>query len=171
MVIHSRRSWSNFEKVLLTFYLLKNYILLTRTAQKNHISLLIKSGIFGYFIYTHGEKRIVILACKGAGVIFSSAWPRWVSFFSPRNDNQVDSSDRDSYAIRLLLKYGVVVKRKFIETDLLSKISTFIPYRRDMYEPLKRTSSQIVRVAAASGLAQEFRIVLPAKVKNKNSTS
>ena len=34
-----------------------------------------------------------------------------------------------------------------------------------VYEPLNRTSSRIVRVTAASWLAQEFRIVLPAKVK------
>ena len=33
------------------------------------------------------------------------------------------------------------------------------------------TSSQIVRVTAASGLVQEFRIVLPTKVKIKNITS
>ena len=38
-------------------------------------------------------------------------------------------------------------------------------------EPLNRTSSRIVQVAEASELAQEFRIVLPAKVKIKNSTS
>ena len=41
----------------------------------------------------------------------------------------------------------------------------------DIYELLNRTSSRIVRVAAASGLAQQFRIVLPPKVKVKNSTS
>ena len=34
-----------------------------------------------------------------------------------------------------------------------------------------RTSSQIVRVAAASGLAQEFLIGLQPKVKIKNNTS
>ena len=44
-------------------------------------------------------------------------------------------------------------------------------YRCDIYDPLNRTSSRIVREAAASGLAQEFRIVLPAKVKIKNSSS
>ena len=43
--------------------------------------------------------------------------------------------------------------------------------RLDIYEPLNRTRSRIVRVAAASGLAQEFRIELPPKVKIKNSTS
>ena len=32
-------------------------------------------------------------------------------------------------------------------------------------------SSRIVQLAAASGLAQEFRIVPPPKVKTKNSTS
>ena len=37
--------------------------------------------------------------------------------------------------------------------------------------PLNRTSSRIVRVAAASGLTQDFRIVFPPKVKFKNSTS
>ena len=46
-----------------------------------------------------------------------------------------------------------------------------IPYRLDIYELLNRTSSRIVRVAAASGVAQEFRIVLSPKVKIKNSTS
>ena len=47
-----------------------------------------------------------------------------------------------------------------------------IPYRLEIYELLNRTSSRIiVRVAAASGLAQEFQIVLPPKVKIKNSTS
>ena len=34
-----------------------------------------------------------------------------------------------------------------------------IPYRLDIYELLNRTSGQIVRVAAASGVSQEFRIV------------
>ena len=46
-----------------------------------------------------------------------------------------------------------------------------IPYRLDMYEPLNRMSSQIVRVEAASGLAQEIQIVVPPKDKIKNSTS
>ena len=46
-----------------------------------------------------------------------------------------------------------------------------IPYRLDIYELLNRTSSRIVRVAAACGLGQEFRIVLPPKVNVKNSTS
>ena len=46
-----------------------------------------------------------------------------------------------------------------------------IPDRRNLYEPLNITSSRIVRVAAASGLAQEFQIVLQAKVKIKNITS
>ena len=36
------------------------------------------------------------------------------------------------------------------------------PYRIDIYGLLNRTSSRIVRVAAANGLAQEFRILLPA---------
>ena len=47
----------------------------------------------------------------------------------------------------------------------------YIPYRLDIFELLNRTSSRIVRVATASGGAQEFRIVLPPKVKIKNSTS
>ena len=47
---------------------------------------------------------------------------------------------------------------------------TDIPYRRDIYEPLNRKSPQIVRLAAASGLDQEFRTVLPEKNKIKNST-
>ena len=34
-----------------------------------------------------------------------------------------------------------------------------LPYRRDIYEPLNRKSSRIVRVAAASGMAKESRIV------------
>ena len=34
------------------------------------------------------------------------------------------------------------------------------PYRLDIYELLNRTSSRIVRVAAASGVAQEFWILL-----------
>ena len=46
-----------------------------------------------------------------------------------------------------------------------------LPYWLDIYELLKGTSSRIVRVAAASGLAQGFRIILPPKVKIKNSTS
>ena len=41
-----------------------------------------------------------------------------------------------------------------------------VPYRLDIYELLNRKSSRIVRVAAASGVAQEFRIVLPPKIKN-----
>ena len=36
-----------------------------------------------------------------------------------------------------------------------------IDYRRDMYKSLNRTRSRIVRVEAASWLAQEFRMVLP----------
>ena len=47
----------------------------------------------------------------------------------------------------------------------------YIQYRLDIYDLLNRTSSRIVRVAAASGLAQEFWKVLPTKVKIKNSTS
>ena len=46
-----------------------------------------------------------------------------------------------------------------------------LPYRRAIYELLNRMSSRIVQVVAASGLAQEFWIVLPAKDKHKNSTS
>ena len=46
-----------------------------------------------------------------------------------------------------------------------------IPYRRNIYKQLNRTSSRKVRVTAACGLAQEFWIVLPAKVKINNSTS
>ena len=46
------------------------------------------------------------------------------------------------------------------------KASSFgIPYRIDIYELLNRTSSRIVRVAL------EIQIVLPSKVKIKNSTS
>ena len=45
-----------------------------------------------------------------------------------------------------------------------------VPYRRKIYKPLNSTSSRILRVAAFSRIAQEFRIVLPAKVKGKNST-
>ena len=44
-----------------------------------------------------------------------------------------------------------------------------IPYRLDIYELLNRTSSQIVLMAAASRLAQKFRIVLSPKVKIKKS--
>ena len=40
-----------------------------------------------------------------------------------------------------------------------------------MYEFMNRTSSRIVRVPAASGLAQEFQILLPLKVKIRNSTT
>ena len=36
-----------------------------------------------------------------------------------------------------------------------SKYQRGIPYRRDIYKPLNRTSSRIAIVAAASGLAQE----------------
>ena len=62
------------------------------------------------------------------------------------------------------------IKKDFVETALLIVVGHYaiqIQYRRDIYESLNRTSSRI----AASGLAQEFRIVLPAKVKIKNSTS
>ena len=58
-----------------------------------------------------------------------------------------------------------------METEDRHKFVHYIPYRRKIYEPLNRTSSQIVRVAAASGIADEFRIVLPVKEKNKNSTN
>ena len=40
-----------------------------------------------------------------------------------------------------------------------------------VYQLLNRTSSRIVRAAAASGVAKEFRIVLLPIVKLKNSTS
>ena len=46
-----------------------------------------------------------------------------------------------------------------------------LPYRRDIYEPLNRKSSRIVRLAAANVLAEEFWIALTAKVKIKNSKS
>ena len=52
-----------------------------------------------------------------------------------------------------------------------SRVCIDLPYRLELYETLNRTSSQIVRVAAASRLAHEFRIELPPKVKIKNSTS
>ena len=52
------------------------------------------------------------------------------------------------------------------KADGMRILSYYILNRSDIYEPLNRTSSRIVRVAA-----QEFRIVLPAKVKIKNSTS
>ena len=45
-----------------------------------------------------------------------------------------------------------------------------LPYRT-IDEHFNRTSSRIVQVAAASELAHEFCIVLPAKVKIKNTTS
>ena len=48
---------------------------------------------------------------------------------------------------------------------------SLLPYKRNICEPLNTTRYRIVRVAAAIGLAQEFRIVLQAKVKIKNSTS
>ena len=40
-----------------------------------------------------------------------------------------------------------------------------------VYKRLNRMSTQILQVAAASGLALEFRILLPAKVKTKKSMS
>ena len=46
-----------------------------------------------------------------------------------------------------------------------------IPYRLNIYELLKRMSSRIAWVAAVTGVAQEFWMVLPPKVKIKNSTS
>ena len=50
-----------------------------------------------------------------------------------------------------------------VRLDKVNAIPNFndIPYRLDIYEPLNRTSSRIVRVTAASGLALECRIVLP----------
>ena len=55
----------------------------------------------------------------------------------------------------------------------IKPFTTYIPYRLNIYEPLNRTSSRIVQVAAASGVAQEFRIVhvLPSKFKIKNITT
>ena len=47
----------------------------------------------------------------------------------------------------------------------------YLPCRLTIYELLNRTNSRIVRVVAASGRAQDFRIVLQAKVKIKDSTS
>ena len=43
--------------------------------------------------------------------------------------------------------------------------SNYLQFRRDIYEPLNRTSPQIVRVTAASVLAEEFILVLPAKLR------
>ena len=53
----------------------------------------------------------------------------------------------------------------FIKTNKWFFVSINLPYRLDIYELLKRTSSRIVPVAIASRLAQEFRIVLSPKVK------
>ena len=39
-----------------------------------------------------------------------------------------------------------------------------------MYETLNRMSSRIVQVAAASGLAEEFLVVLQLKIKNSTSS-
>ena len=47
----------------------------------------------------------------------------------------------------------------------------FFTYINDIYEPLNRTHSRQVWVAAASGLDQEFEIVLSTKVKIENGTS
>ena len=64
----------------------------------------------------------------------------------------------------------MVAKSEWIFAFRMNDIrSCYIPYRLDIER--HRTSSRIVRVAAASGVAQEFRIVLPPKVKTKNSTS
>ena len=49
------------------------------------------------------------------------------------------------------------------------KYLALVPH--DIFELLSRTSSRIVRVAAASGLAREFWIVLSPKFQIKNSTS
>ena len=57
-----------------------------------------------------------------------------------------------------------------IRLYLFSKVS-WLKRNQDIYELLNRMSSRIVQVAAASGLAQEFRIVLPPKVKIKSNTS
>ena len=53
----------------------------------------------------------------------------------------------------------------------IPKTAKDIPYRLDIYELLNRKSSLIVRVAAASGVAHEFLIIIPPKVKIKNGTS
>ena len=58
----------------------------------------------------------------------------------------------------------------FLSFSLWLKLKD-IPYRRDIYKPLNRASSRIVRVAAANGLAQDFRTVFPAEIQIKNSTS
>ena len=57
-----------------------------------------------------------------------------------------------------------------IRLYLFSKVS-WLKRNQYIYELLNRMSSRIVQVAAASGLAQEFRIVLPPKVKIKSNTS
>ena len=57
-----------------------------------------------------------------------------------------------------------------VKSGLLISRREGLPYRLDIYKLLNIKSSRTVQVAAATGLAQEFRIVLPAKVWNKNST-
>ena len=58
-----------------------------------------------------------------------------------------------------------IVLRSFDEMVIADPLCLVI------YELLNRTSSRIIRVTAASGLAREFLIVLPPKVKINNSTS
>ena len=84
--------------------------------------------------------------------------PGWAE--SAEKDGRSQSSlDQDNAAVHCWIFKGVW------------KETIRIHYGLDIFELWNRTSSRIVRVVASSGLSQEFRKVLPPKVKIKYSTS
>ena len=62
-----------------------------------------------------------------------------------------------SFTISAFVARNCLIKAEYLLTKRSKRnYLKDIPYRLDIYELLNRTSSRIVRVAAASGLAQEF---------------
>ena len=74
-------------------------------------------------------------------------------------ENRPFSHSSRTYKLNLAQK----TKNKGIKNTRLSYWGEYKKY--DIYEPLNRTSSRIILAAEASGLAQKFRIVLPASQK------
>ena len=70
-----------------------------------------------------------------------------------------DFNDREEPKLQTIESYTLIYRFIGLQENLTIngvQWCVHLPYRRDIYKPLNRTSSQIVRVAAASGLAQEF---------------
>ena len=108
-----------------------------------------------------------LFACRLWKICWRSQMPK-LSFFSPEPKMQSKQFFR---SIRLFCYYSplahILQLRIWFSKRTSRSPEMTVPYTVDSIY----TSSWIVRVAAASGLAQKFRIVLSAKVKIENSTS